>query len=363
MSRIEKIKNIVGPYERHISSLALVGGFAFDILVLKRIDMPAENIWIIGHLLIAFFAIILLNLYSRKTDIDKGFGGIYYWMLVAVQFSFGGLLSTFLVFYFRSAALVTSWPFLLLLLAAFASNELLKHNYSRLTFQISYLFLSVFSFMIYFTPILSGRIGYEIFILSGLLSLLVILIFLLIISFLLKDEFERSRRSLFFSIGGTYLCFNILYFTNAIPPIPLSLKDAGVYHSINRELNGDYSLLREDKKWRNYFTFYEPFNYIAGDPVYIYSAVFSPTNLNANIAHEWQNYDEVKKEWTTKTRVILSVLGGREGGYRTYSISKNVFPGLWRVNVKTLTGQLIGRIRFEIKETPSKPNLILETME
>ena len=43
-----------------------------------------------------------------------------------LQLFFGGLLSTLLVFYFRSGSLSASWPFLLVLGVAFAANESLR---------------------------------------------------------------------------------------------------------------------------------------------------------------------------------------------------------------------------------------------
>ncbi len=51
-------------YERLISSLSLIGGFIFDAVTLKRVDLFFENVWVAAHLVIAALGIILINLYG-----------------------------------------------------------------------------------------------------------------------------------------------------------------------------------------------------------------------------------------------------------------------------------------------------------
>lgn len=353
----EKTKSFYKRYENHLSASSLLAGFLFDIFVLTRIDMPEENIWIISHLVVAVIGILVINFYENK-DVKRGeVGSTHYWLTVTVQFAFGGLLSTFLVFYFRSAAVSASWPFLLFLALSFASNELLKEHYSRLTFQISYFFLCIFLFAIYYVPILFGRFGAETFIFSGLVSLGATMILIFLLFHLTMEKFKKSARAIFYSVGVLYVVFNLLYFFNIIPPIPLSLKDAGVFHAVSRNTDGNYEVKYEEKYLRDYFKTYEFFNYTPGEPIYVYSAIFSPTNLNTEVVHEWQYYDESSKEWKTSTSISLPLVGGREGGFRTYSLTYNIFPGYWRVSVETLTGQVIGRIRFKAQEVFSSPFL------
>ncbi|MEI6296525.1 MAG: DUF2914 domain-containing protein [bacterium] len=319
--------------------------------------MPTENLWIISHLLIACIGILLLQTFPKVKLSEVYRSAYYYWLAIAVQFAFGGLLSTFLVFYFRSATLSASWPFLLILFIAFVFNEVFKQHYARLTFQVSYLFLSTFSFAIYYVPILFSKLGSDVFIISGLVSLLAVFIFLLILTYFNNEEFVKSRKSLRYSIFGIYIIFNFLYFTNVIPPIPLSLKDAGVFHSVKRNSDGNYNVQYEDNGWTGFFR-NEIFHAKIGDPVYVYTAVFSPTNLNTKIVHIWQYYDEVMRAWIVKDKVELAVNGGREGGFRTYSIRSFSLAGKWQVDVETLTGQVIGKVKFTAERVEKEPVLI-----
>ena len=77
-----------------------------------------------------------------------------------------------------------------------------------------------------------------------------------------------------------------------------------------------------------------------------YTAVHAPAGLRQAIAHVWRHESRVV------TVVPLSpVHGGRREGFRTYS-RKTVVPsnplGRWSVDVVTSSGQLIGRLRFEV---------------
>jgi hypothetical protein len=272
-----------------------------------------------------------------------------------IQFVFGGVLSVYLVFYFRSSDIGVSWPFLLILALCFWANESLKRHFVRLTFQVALLYLSIFAFAIFLVPVMAHQIGVWMFILSGLISLALIGLFLLIVRYFSRQEFEDSKKMMYACISVIFVLINIFYFTNLIPPIPLSLKDAGVYHSLKRNAAGNYVVSTEDLGLRKFITLYPDFHKTAGEPVYVYSAVFSPPSLNTTIVHQWQYKDPVTGEWNTKDWMSLPIVGGRDGGFRTYSQKSILEPGKWRVNVLTTRGQVIGRIRFNVVSVKEKP--------
>src|ERR1700693_1808364 len=145
--------------ERPISSASLLGGFAFDAITLKRVDTIWENFWIVVHLAVVAICILLLNRTENRGADPKDPPKTHFWFINTLQFFFGGLLSTFLVFYFRSGTLRVSWPFFLILGAAFLANEKLKQHFARLTFQLSFFFLSLFCFTIFILPVVLHSIG------------------------------------------------------------------------------------------------------------------------------------------------------------------------------------------------------------
>jgi len=372
-----------GRLERPISSISLLGGFVFDAVTLNRVDTFRENFWIVAHLAVVAACILLINRTEnlrRKENLNRpenisrteNFNltenrdadtrdpsQAHFWLINALQFAFGGLLSTFLVFYFRSGSLRASWPFFLILGAAFAANERLKAHYARLAFQLSFFFLSLFCFMIYILPVLLHSIGRLIFLLSGALSLALVYLFLRLLQSVAGQDLAIRSRTIRTCIATIFITINVLYFMNLIPPIPLSLQDASVHHAIARNEEGNYAVQSEDPGLFRFFRTMETVHATPGAPIYAYSAVFSPTSLNTKILHEWQFY-EPKRGWTTLSRVELPVRGGRGGGYRTYSVNTGIMAGAWRVNVETPSGALLGRLRFNVVLQDSDPPLVTQ---
>jgi len=348
--------------ERPISSISLLGGFAFDALTLKRIDMFWENFWVLAHLLVVAACIVLLNR-PRKAAGDANLAidagdetKTPVWLVSVLQFAFGGLLSTFLVFYFRSGSLWESWPFFLILAAAFVANESLKKHYARLDFQVSFFFLSLFAFAIFIVPVVVHEMGPFVFLLSGAVSLGLLWLFLRVLRGAARETFVHGRKGLFVCVGAIYVAINVMYFLNLIPPIPLSLQDASVAHSISRTVNGNYAVQMEDPGWLRFFRPAEVSHGQPGERVYAYTAVFSPTFLRTAIVHEWQMYDD-KRGWVTMSRVELPLIGGRDGGYRTYSVKTGIKLGAWRVIVETPGGAILGRLRFNVVQQEDEPEL------
>jgi hypothetical protein len=349
-------------FERPISSLSLLGGFIFNIFALTRVDEFKENFWIGIHILVAAACIILLNREENNTDnASANPAKLHFWLITILQFMFGGLLSTYLVFYFRGAVLSVAWPFLLILIIAFIANESLKRHYARLYFQISFFFLSIFLFAIYVVPVISGSIGPGMFVISGISSLILIWIFLSVLRYFGHESLGRNRVVLFGLIASIFIGMNVLYFLNLIPPLPLSLHDAGVYHSVVRTADGNYSVTGEHEEWWHRFTHsvgvYSTYHAEIGQPAYVFTAIFSPAAFNLSIIHQWQWFDPTHKEWVTMGTIPLPVKGGREGGYRTYSALSSVKSGKWRVTVRTQSGQVIGRLVFNVVIDQELPQL------
>jgi DUF2914 family protein/uncharacterized protein DUF5924 len=77
-----------------------------------------------------------------------------------------------------------------------------------------------------------------------------------------------------------------------------------------------------------------------------YTAIYAPAGLRQPVAHVWRQNGHVQDVVT-----FAAVAGGRRAGYRTWS-RKTTFPddplGRWSVDVVTTSGQLIGRLRFQV---------------
>jgi hypothetical protein len=359
--------------KQHATTLAFIVGFIWDNIMLTRIDHAFANIMLGSYLCISAGCILAMNMSPKEYNWHRKLMEKFTrWLPVILQFCFGSLFSAYIIFYTRSASLATDWPFLLFLVILVISNELFRKRYLSITLPVSIFFTVLFSYNIFSLPTLLGSMGPEVFIASGLLSLLIVYFLTLALGRIAEEKFLESRTALRGSILVIYFLFNLAYFTNAIPPIPLALKEIGVYHSITRSSDGTYSLTFEPSQWYPFFK--NPSNIphkTDNKPIYVWSTVFAPSTLSVPIFHLWQYFDETDKVWVATDLVKFEIKGGREEGYRGYSIKSGVFPGRWRVDVQTERKDIIGRVEFKIvslREIPPGgnnnpkiiPNLIIE---
>ena len=372
--RLDKAKKFYVKYEHRITPVAFFVGFMWDNLTLRRIDLLYENFVLLWDLFVVGLSIVVIHAYEAgylrgKERVNEArpisVGGriaqkLVPFVPILMQFAFGGLFSAFLVFYSRSSSVLASWPFLLFLLMLFVGNELFRKRYAKLTFQISFFFIALFSYAVFALPILIGKMGPGVFLLSGALSLLVIALFTFALFRIVPSKMRQNRRALLLTIGGMYGMFHILYFANIIPPIPLSIKESGIYHSVERI--GDeryiYKVSFEPAPW---YLFSQDssgtFHWTEGERIYSYSAVFAPTKIDTIIFHRWSRFDEVKDDWVETSYLRFPIAGGRAGGYRGYTYKNNIQPGKWRVDVITERGQILGRRTFKVVEASSPPEL------
>ena len=334
-------------YMRYISPLALVAALLIDtFFLLRRVDTLLTSLVLFFYLSLSAALIVLIALIQT--------GRLQQWWLLKItpmlpvvsQYAFGGLFIAFLSLYSRSAAFSLGWIFVAVIAVLLIANERFVRFYMRFAFQVGVFFTVLFSFLIFYIPLLLGAIGPYMFVVSGVVSLAVISLFLYLQSRLTPELVRAERTTIARSIAVIFVAFNILYFSNAIPPLPLALKEAGVYHGVTR--TGDtYQLLAEPIPWYASFLRHNTvFHRAPNEPVYVFSAVFAPSGLNTTIFHEWQRYDEHEGRWQTEATTPFSIVGGRDGGYRGDSVKSVIAPGAWRGNVGTPFFQIIKNTYF-----------------
>jgi len=148
-------------------------------------------------------------------------------------------------------------------------------------------------------------------------------------------------------VGAIFCIFNLLYFLNVIPPVPLSLKDIGIYHSVLHRSDGTYLALYEPAPWYQFWRTTSAEYSSNNGTAACFSAVFAPADLQTPIHHVWE-YKNAGGEWEERSRISFPISGGREEGYRGWSNKSALVPGEWRCNVETSGGALIGRISFAV---------------
>lgn len=346
-------------YERYVSPLALVAGFLVDnFFLLARVDVLQTHIVFLIYLVLIALCIILIHLIGVGRISNPLAVSASPFIPVVIQFAFGNLFSGFLSLYSRSASLAVSWIIVFVLVVLLLGNERFARSYTRVPFQLSMYFGVLFSFLIFFIPVMLHAVGPLIFLMSGVVSLCIITLFLFLLNKNIPERIAPALKTTVVSIAGIFVFLNGAYFLNLLPPLPLSLKSAGVYHRIVRQDDGAYLLSGEPRAWyQAYLRYNTIYHKVEGEPIYVFTSVFAPTDLSVGIIHEWQRYDVTLGEWSTFNTVAFQIAGGREGGYRGYSVAYAPVDGDWRVNVRTNYGQLIGRVNFTIISASSTPPL------
>ncbi|HEY1836574.1 MAG TPA: DUF2914 domain-containing protein [Rhizomicrobium sp.] len=391
---------IVSAYERHLSAAAMVVGFGLDSLTFGRVDRPAANIVFGAYLAIAFAAIVLAHNVQQRMDrrvariqkqiamqsslrgaLNRGGANVptpddtqalppartkldqlFEWLPVATQFALGGLWSGFLVFYGRSAALAASWPFILLLALFLVGNEVFRRYRSRLVFTALLFFFALYSYAIFVVPVFTKTIGKFTFLGSGVLAVLAFYFFLQVLALAGRERYRQSRWKIVGGAAAILAVMNLFYLTRILPPLPLAAADTGIYYDVKHK--GDsYIVSGETEPWYVKAGFALPtMRLTAGQPLYLYAAVFAPIKLATRVSHTWQWYDPARKHWMTQSIVSFSINGGRDGGYRAYSIKKNPKPGEWRVNVESIDHRLIARVKFFVQRVAARVPTVTQTL-
>jgi len=347
MERLKRLKQFYNRYERYLIPGALVFGFITDVLTFRLVNFTFAMLLLLGHLIFIGVNISIINFYEARKIAGKLFS---YWRVLAplfLQYSFGNLFSAFLIFYSHSGSFSASWPFIIVIIFLMIGNEVFRRYNTRPVIQISVYFFALFSYINLVFPHLLRDLGVLIFLGGGIISLVLIFLFLFFLSSRIARVGERRRVATAW-ICAIFLAMNLLYFTNLIPPIPLSIENVGVYHSIER-VNGDYRVIKNERGLLEGWLLSHERRYISGErePLYLFSAVFAPEGMRMEVLHEWQKYSKEKGGWETKGTIPFVAEGGREMGYRWYTYY-HTSPGYWRVNVKTERGQVIGRKNFYV---------------
>lgn len=350
------IRDFVVRYERHISVLSMVGGFVLDNLALSRADLPFETYLLYVYLSLIGICILIVHLVEEGVWKAKLFSLARPWLLIALQFVSGSMVSAFLVFYSRAASLSATWPFLILLLAIFAGTELFKRYQDRLGYQCAIFFFGIFSFSVYEVPIMIGKVGTDVFLLAGTIAVVIFALFCLALLVTGQKRFTAAAPRVFSGAAAVFIILNVLYFTHLLPPLPLALRDVGVYHSLVRTADG-YAVSGEPEPLIDDLLGVAHVHVLAGGPVFVFSSVFTPVAIQTDIVHRWEHWDGAENRWVVSAVVGFPVTGGRDGGYRGFSEIDGIPEGQWRVSIETPAGAVIGRIAFDVTYVTTAPPL------
>ncbi|HEV7768467.1 MAG TPA: DUF2914 domain-containing protein [Thermoanaerobaculia bacterium] len=314
---------------RYAPAVFFIGGFVWDAVTLGRTIKPVDLFILAAYLTGAAVILVMLG---------RGvvFRGSQY-LSAVLQFFFGGIFSALFIFYFLSSGGLAGYLFVLALAAVLIGNEFLGSKYSELTLSWTLFTLCACMFFNFALAHLFHSIEIYWFYLGTLVAVLLALV--------LRQISRHDSASIKPSIAVAALLL-ILHALNLIPPVPLVKKQMLIAHDVHREGRA-YIASVESPGWRIWRASSATFHRRAGEPVYCFTSVFVPNGISTTIRHRWERVDE-KGDWVTLDLRPFKISGGRESGYRGYTLKQNVIPGLWRVTAESESGAAIGFVEFRV---------------
>lgn len=328
-----------------------IGGFLFDLLTLARIDEGLQLIQQFIYLIIIGWLLIA----EKSPNVEKFFltgfrNKIWTYRYEIIHFLLGSLLSVYTIFYFKSASMFSSFVFIGVLSAILVLNELEKIKGLGSTVRFTLFAMCSCSYFIYLVPILWQHIGLFTFIFSIIVSGI---FFTCIFYFLSKYE-HLSKNNLLAEVVlpgiGVHILFFFLYVIGYLPPVPLSIEKIGVYHDL-KKIEGSYHLYYERPWWKFWQKGAQSFVAGPNDKIHAFASVFAPNFFKEQVAMEWWLYG--RGGWTRTDSIPIQIAGGRDIGYRGYTVKSNFDEGDWQVRVVTSDGREIGRIYFNVAKNPA----------
>jgi len=346
---LERLRLYAARNERRLAVYFFVGGFLFDILTLGRIDS-----WLTIVQQATYLAIVTLilaqMLAAEKAPAAPPRSKLERWYLEyrnpALHFLLGALLSAYTVFFFKSSSLLVSFGFMAVLVGLLLANESARFKALGVPFKFALAGLCWLAFFSYVVPVLIGRTGLVVFLLSMAVGCVPL--------FLVALWFPREkRRRILIPLGCVVIGFLSFYLFRLIPPVPLSIPFMGVYHGVERTDLG-YKLTHERPGWRVWENGDQQFRAQPGDKVHVYFRIFSPARFADQVLMKWYLHKS-EVGWVLQDTIPIRILGGREEGFRGYGVKSRYEPGEWKVQVETTDGREIGRIYFRLENAAESP--------
>lgn len=346
--KLQDSRSFLDRHKALVPFVTFLAGFLFDVLTLGRIDQwpviiqQAAFIVLAGGLLASLF----LKPKWETPNYPKLEKALEY-RTAGLHFLFGSLLSSYTIFYFKSASFSVSFIFLLIIAVLLVVNEFPHFQKLGLGVKSALFGICVLSYLSYLIPIVIGVIGAGVFILSIVSASAFLAVFFY---YLKKKNFpeENLRKQVFVPFSSIIIVFLLTYFFKVLPPVPLSLQYAGIYHSVEKTSDNKYKLGHYKPWWNFWDNGDQVFEAIDGDRIVVFFRLFAPSNFKEQIHLVWSLKNR-RGDWELQDKIPIQISGGRGEGFRGYGVKSNFSPGLWRTSVVTSDDREIGRVHFEVQ--------------
>jgi len=338
--------------ERHptIEAVAFFfAGFAFDLLMLHRIDsVPMLIHQGTYNLALAVLLVLDHRLEVRPTTYEGVRAKLVGWRQGLIHFLFGTLLNAYIVFYFRAASGVISLAFIVAIGGLLIANELPSVRKRGPIVRFALLGFSWASFLAYLLPTIVGFISQWLFYIAIAGSALTSYVIWRITSRVSRDPAWTFRRGALPALA-IQAALLVLYLLKVVPPVPLALRGIGVAYDVVPE-GGGLTLTTLTPAWKFWRQGDQTFYARQGDKVHVYARIFAPRGFKDSLYVRWAHLGSTG--WEESDRIRLTIKGG-EREWRGWAYKQNYSPGEWQVRVETDDGRALGHLAFDIETDTS----------
>jgi len=349
----DRLKRVRDLTKRYSNVIFFVGGFFFDAFTLMRIDstldLLLQSLYLFG---ITLIIIGQAYLEAGRWQPQGWIARVWSFESEIIHFFYGGLLSAYIILYFKSTSLSRSIIFLTFIVILMFANEMPQIRRLKSLLRLGLYAFCLISYLNYLFPILLGRMGGWVFTLAWVLSAGLIYVLIKKLASL-HPEPKKARVRLGWPPVLVLVLVAVFYFNKWIPPVPLSMQYAGIFRNVEPQ-SGGYRLTYLKPPWTRFWQKSEHvFLARDRDRVYFFTRIFGPSRFEHRVFLRWAVKDPRGNRWITSDRIPFPIKGGRDEGYRGYTYKDNYQPGVWRVEVETEDGRVLGGVVFRIEKDPS----------
>ena len=315
-----------------VSAASICSGLATLLLFRRGIEyFPV----VIGYLLLLWLVGVLLA-ERRQRLARQAPRGVSMAIDYTVQTLLHGLLLFLLPIYYASTTLTSGNVWFLLVLVAAAILTTIDPWYQAATGRLRWIEsvlvgLGLFASLNVAFPLI-GVASATALLLSSVASVLA-----LVPVFRRGPDAAWVTALLRAGIGAAVIAAGLWLVREWMPPVPLHLTRATFARTVEQLEPVEPTVrisLEELRAWGR---------------VFAYTAVAAPAGLREPVYHVWQRYGR-----TVAIMPSTTVQGGRLGGFRIHSWKADLGAdptGLWRVEVRTAGGQLVGRAQLWVVDS------------